>query len=640
MSRSTPSNQQHRPADRRDRPSRPPERASARSSSSGVNRRELVSAGAGATIAAGVGIVAWKTGLGFDFDGRNTAAATPTPTPAPAVAAAGTPPPTAVARVEFPATPASAGRTRIAGSDMVKEVGVAELRASYDDGEFSIPEYVEATLARIDSMDQTGPSLRAVIELNPGVMDIAEQLDEEARRGQIRGPLHGVPILVKDVFASVDAMRTTSGSIALVENEVIRDAFLVEQLRNAGAVLIGKTNLSEWSSFTGNGPAGWSSRGGQTVNPYITDHTAWGSSTGSAVAVAASYVPLAVGVETDGSIICPASACGVIGLKPTVGLVSRSGSIPITFTQDSPGPIGRTVEDVAYMLNALVGYDPEDMAFGTMARFAPAARFDAFPVQAAGGVDYTRALDLDGLKGARIGVCRDMFGFDPVTDTLVEDAIAAMEEAGAEIIEDVYMDASYLLSDGIDEANMMIVEFAWGIQNFIDTYMPGGPMTSLQDIVNFNVEHSMETLPFGGEDGLNASLYAGTIEDPWYLDLVERNVTTARDQGIDMVMDGQDLDALIAPATGLPTPLDNLVFLGSSARVPSMAGYPSLTLPVGFAGGLPAGMHMFGRAFSEETLLKLAYSLEQILQARKPPMYLERAPGSGGATPTDVTGGL
>lgn len=636
---SNPSKRHHRPADRNNHPSRPSSTPRPPSSSSGINRREMLSAtaGAAAAIAAGVGVVAWKSGFGFDLDGRLTSAATPTPTPT--VAPNQRPPATTETRVEFPASPETTGMPRMAASEMVEEVGVAALRQSFDDGSFSITEYLEATLGRIDAMDAKGPTLRAVIELNPDAMEIAGQLEEEARRGQIRGPLHGIPVLVKDIFATADDMLTTSGSLAMVENEVIRDAFLVEQLRNAGAVLIGKTNLTEWSNFTGNAPAGWSSRGGQTVNPYITDHTAWGSSTGSAVAVAASYVPIAVGAETDGSIICPASACGVVGLKPTVGLVSRSGGIPITFTQDSPGPIGRTVEDVAYMLNALAGYDPEDVAFGMMARFAPAARFDEFPVQNVGGIDYTKALDPNGLKGARIGVCRGMFGFDPVTDALVEEAIVAMADAGAEIIDEIYMDASSLLADDTGGGTMMIVEFGWGIQNFIDNYMPGGPMTSLQDIVNFNYENAMETLPFSDEDGLAVALSTGTIEDQWYLDLVNSKVSTARDRGIDPVMDLHNLDALIAPSTGLPTPLDDLVFLGSSTQVPSVAGYPSLTLPVGFAGGLPAGMHMFGRAFSEATLLRLAYSLEQNLQARKPPTYLDSAPGDDGSTPSDGTGG-
>lgn len=626
-------NRQHRSPARHDRPMRPSRHRQAPPPSAGITRRDFLSAGTGATFALGVGVAAFKTGVDPGSGGRNSAAATPTPD-LPANEASLT-----ETKVEFPATPEPTDIPRIAASDMLEEVSIADIRTAYDDGSFSIVEYVEATLERINAMDSRGPALNAVIEMNPDVMDIAEQLDAEARRGEIRGPLHGVPVLVKDVFASADAMRTTAGSLALAENEVVRDAFLVEQLRNAGAVLIGKTNMSEWSNFTGNGPAGWSSRGGQTVNPYITDHTAWGSSTGSAVAVSASYVPLAIGVETDGSILCPASACGVVGMKPTVGLVSRSGGIPISFTQDSPGPIGRSVEDVAYMLSAIAGYDPEDMAFGHMASYAPAARFSDFPVQDVGGIDYTKALDPNGLKGARIGVCRGMFGFDPETDVHVEEAIVAMAEAGAEIIEDVYMDASYILADGINEGNMMIVEFAWGIQNFIDTYMPHGPMTSLLDIVNFNAENAMYTLPLGGEDGLAVPLYTGTIDDQWYLDLVHSNVTTARDQGIDMAMDTHDLDAMIAPTTGLPTPFSNLQFLGSTSQVPSMAGYPSITLPVGFSRGLPAGMHMFGRAFSEETLLKLAYALEQMLQARRPPTYLDTAPDGDGPTSSDGTGG-
>jgi amidase len=503
------------------------------------------------------------------------------------------------------------------------ETSIAEIRTGLDKGWFTVSEYIEAALERIGSMDQQGPMLNAVIELNPEAMEIAAQLDQEARSGRLRGPMHGIPVLVKDIYATADMMRTTAGSLALADNRVVQDAFMIEVLRDAGAVILGKTNLTEFSNFRGGTPNGWSSRGGLTVNPHVLTHTAWGSSTGSAVAVASSYVPFSIGSETDGSIICPASACGVVGLKPTVGLVSRRGGLGISFIQDSPGPMGRSVEDVAYALSAMVGYDAQDMAFGQFAAYAPAARFDTMPVPDPGVQDYTRALDKGGLKGARIGVCRSMFGFDPVVDAHVEIALDAMRQAGAEVIDDIYMEAAGIVRDGVGEGNMLIMEFAWNFQNFLDTWMPGGPITSLADVINFNYEHAEETMVHGGQEGLEAALYTGSIEDPWFEELVATNVRATRDDGIDLTMDEYDLDALVAPSTTIPGDMAGNLPFGSSSQVPSMAGYPSLTLPIGYTNGLPAGLHMFGRAFSEKTLLKLAYSLEQSMQVRQAPKYLE-----------------
>lgn len=603
----------------------PPSKRSIRKQA--VTRREILSATAGASVAGGVGLFAWKSGIGSVLGGRSPVTSTP---PAASTLPLSTPPAASGIVIDPTPTPFTTPTPEPGSppSDMVKETSIRELRMAYDKGWFSVSEYAEATIDRIESMDTWGPSLRAVIELNPDAMDIAEQLDREAREGRIRGPLHGVPVLVKDVFATADRMRTTAGSLALGENEAIRDAFLIRRLRDAGAIILGKTNLSEFSNFRGGLPSGWSSRGGQTVNPYVLTHSAWGSSTGSAVAAAASYAPFTIGVETDGSIICPASACGVVGLKPTVGLVSRRGGIPISFTQDSPGPIGRTVEDVAWALSAMAGYDREDMAFGRFADTSPAAAFDRTPVPEPGMKDYTRVLDRDGLRGARIGVCRSMFGFDLRADAHVENALDAMREAGAEVIDDIYMDAAGILRDSGTEGNVLLVEFAWGFQHFLDTYMPEGPIRSLQDVVDYNYAHWEETLSAGGQEGLEAALSAGSINDAWYQELVREHVTTAREQGIDLTMDMYKLDALVAPSAPIPNSLMAENFSGSSTQVPSMAGYPSLTLPIGYSSELPAGLHMFGRAFSEGTLLRLAYSLEQTLQARMVPEYLDEAPWS------------
>jgi amidase len=515
------------------------------------------------------------------------------------------------------------GYTPRAGNDIIEEASVAGLRAALDQQEFSITDMVEASLNRIEEMDLQGPGLNAMIQLNPEALDIAGQLDEELRQGQKRGPLHGIPVVLKDIFATADAMLTTSGSLALADNAVIQDAFIVEQMRNAGMIILGKSNMTEWSNFRGAGePSGWSSRGGQTVNPHVTSHTASGSSTGSAVAVAASYTPLSVGAETDGSIICPASACGIVGLKPTVGLVSRQGSLGISFSQDSPGPMGRSVSDVAYLLEVLAGYDPMDMAFGEMAGSFSAARFVEFPVPDPGTRSYVKSLDSAGLAGARVGVVRSLFGVDPVADAHVEDAILAMREAGAEIIDDIYIESYGAIMDGISEGNVLAAEFTYGFQQFLSTYMPDGPISSMEDVVNFYREHAEETMFYGEDDGLVNAMYMSpdAIYEDWYLEALASNHTYTREEGIDLVMDEHDLNVLVAPSAGMPTELYS-EFLGSSTQIAAMAGYPSLTLPIGYTNGLPAGLHMFGRAFSERKILRYAYALEQILSVRRPPAY-------------------
>jgi len=581
-----------------------------------MSRREVLSATGGAAAAGVVGVVAWTSGL-LDSARETVTTDQPTPTPtSPAVRTVSTPAPRA--------TPAPA----VAAADMLEEASVASLRRGLDAGSFSVAELTQAALDRIAALDRTGPALGAVIEVNPDALEIAARLDEEARDGRVRGPLHGIPVLVKDVFATADRMRTTAGSLALAENAVVRDAFLIERLRDAGALLLGKTNLTEFSNFKGNGGAsGWSARGGQTRNPYVLSHSAWGSSSGSAVAVAASYAPLAIGAETDGSILCPAAACGVVGIKPTVGLVSRQGGLPISFTQDSPGPMARNVEDAALLLTALAGHDPDDWAHGEFAGYAPAAWTSGTPVPA-GGVDYTAALDPDGLRGARIGVCRSLFGFDPYVDTLMEEALDAMREAGAEIVDEIYIGATELLATSGNEGIVLLTEFAHGIEQFIAGYMPDGPVASLADIVRFNAEHADEELRYSGQEVLEAALEAGTIRDDVYLAALTRNLAMARDEGIDQAMDGHALDALVAPTAGLATRIDPYsdAFTGSSAQLAAVAGYPSITVPIGRYNALPAGMHLFGRAFSEATLIRLAYGVERALDVREAPGYLDEPP--------------
>jgi len=520
------------------------------------------------------------------------------------------------------------GFTRREGDDIIVERSVADLRYGLDHQEFSVTEVVGVSLDRIDAMDLQGVGLNAMIELNPDAMDIAAQLDDELRQGRRRSPMHGIPVVIKDVFATADGMRTTSGSLALADNVVVRDAFIVEQMRAAGMVILGKTNMTEWSNFRGGLPQGWSSRGGQTVNPYVTTLSAFGSSTGSAVAVAASYCPVSVGAETDGSIICPASACGVVGMKPTVGMVSRRGSMGVSFSQDSPGPIGRSVADVASMLEVLVGYDPEDIAFGERAGSFPAASVAEFPVPDPGTRSYAKALDSAGLGGARVGVVRSLFGLDMETDRHVEEAILAMKDAGAEIVDDIYIESYGSISDGASEGTVLLGEFPYMVQQFLADYMPDGPMASLEDIVNFCAENADATQFYDPTDGLLAALNVSpdAISEDWYLEALETNHTLTRDEGIDLVMDENDLDVLVAPSTSLPTDLYSGDFPGASTQIPSMAGYPSLTMPVGYTNGLPAGMHLFGRAFSERKILRYAYALERVLDARRPPQYLTEVP--------------
>lgn len=528
-------------------------------------------------------------------------------------------------------TPGTAGRPktveRVDPADVIEEISVRELRHHLDTGAFSVAALIAACLDRIDDLDGGSTELRAMIELNPDAEAIARELDEELAGGDSRGPLHGIPVVLKDIIATDDEMRTTAGSLALANNDVTKDAFVVERLREAGAVILGKTNLTEWSNFLGSsGQSGFSARGGQTVNPYHLDYSPSGSSSGSAVAVAASYVPLAIGAETNASIISPASTCGVVGIKPTVGLVSRAGMIPISFSQDSPGPIARSVEDAAILLSAIAGVDPDDPSQGIAETSSPGSASFRSPAPEPGEIDYTAALDADGLEGARIGLCRTVFGFDPRADAALEDVIATMEDAGAEIIDDVYIESYGTFSELVNNYTVLLTEFAWGLSEFLQTYMPNAPVSTIQEIVDFNLANAEAALGSRDQSGLIDAVGARQIDDPVYEDVRATNQQLLRDDGIDAVMDALDLDALVAPSASIAASLtggpDGIY--GASAEPACVAGYPSITIPIGLVDGLPAGIHFFGRAFSEETLLKLAYSLERALPKRSPPTYIER----------------
>lgn len=566
--------------------------------------------GALGTVVAAGSAAAWQRGRSLPPGSPQQPTNTPSGTPAPAASPV---PPSE--------TPATQEVERIDPADVIAGASVTDLHAWLEAGSFTVVELVSACLARIEDLDGGPVNLRAVIETNPDALEIAAGLDRERAAGGARGSLHGIPVLLKDVIATEDGMATTSGSLAMVNNRVDQDSAVARRLREAGAVLLGKTNLTEWSNFMGSaGVSGFSARGGQAVNPYHLDYSPSGSSSGSAIGVSAGYAPLAIGSETNGSIIAPAATCGVVGLKPTVGLVSRAGVIGISFTQDSPGPIGRSVADVALALNVLAGPDDDDPALDV----AP----DIFPERVPGAdddeiPDYVAGLDAGGLEGARVGICRSLFDFDPRVDQRVLELVPILEGAGATVIDDVFIDS---MSEMLNGYLVLLTEFAWGLAKYLETYTPDGPITSIQDIVAFNYQHADQELAVNDQSGLEDALVAASVEDPGYIETRTYNLQLARQDGIDAVMDRLNLDVLIAPAASVPPLLgggeDEVT--GSSAYLPSLAGYPSITLPIGLYRGLPIGVHMFGRAYSEQSLLRYAYALEQALPRRAAPTFIER----------------
>jgi len=595
------------------------------------------------TLLIGGGVTALVVAGGAALALRDDGSTTPAPTPAPpAVAQVATPPP-ATAEV----VPASAATPTVApapttppltADGALVESTVGSLSDAIANGTFTIVQLVQAALDRIAVMDSAGVSLHAVIEVNPDAIAIAQGLDDELNAGTSRGPLHGIPVLVKDIFASADGMKTTAGALALAQNTVVEDSFVVQRLREAGAVVLGKTNMSEWSGFRSSGlGSGWSGRGGQSVNPYMLDKSPWGSSSGSAISVAASYVPLAIGAETDGSIICPAAGCGVVGMKPTVGLVSRRGVIPIGFSQDSPGPIGRNVRDVAVLLSAIAGYDDQDPSSNEFAESAPASGFNPSPIQQPGGIDYTTVLGDGGVHGFRVGIARGLFGWDTAADDMMDQAISVLGKAGVEFVDDVYFETDF---DVEMEYIVLMTEFKDGTQRFFDRFNPDGPINSLADVIAFNEENPDTELNFGDQVVLERTLDIGPIDDPSYLDARTSMHTAARENGMDATMDAAKVDVLIAPTAPVPTEISSYGdagFVGSSATPSAMSGYPAISIPIGLVNGLPVGMNIFGRAFGEKTLLQIAYAFEQILRARTPPAYIPGDPSDDPPPPDPVT---
>ncbi len=492
----------------------------------------------------------------------------------------------------------------------IEEATIGALQAEMKAGRETAASLVEKYLKRIAEIDRSGPALNAVIELNPDALAIARALDEEMKTRGPLGPLHGVPILLKDNIDTHDRMMTTAGSLALLGSIAPRDSFVAERLREAGAVILGKTNLSAWANFRGErSTSGWSGRGGQTKNPYVLDRNPSGSSSGSAAAVSASLCAVAIGTETDGSIISPSSLCGIVGIKPTVGLVGRSGIIPISQSQDTAGPMARTVTDAAIVLGALTGVDPRDPATG-----ASREKFHR---------DYTRFLDPDGLGGARIGVARRFFRSGGRGEKVLEAALEAMERSGAVLVDPA--DDPPLGRFGDAEREVMLYEFKAGLNAYLASLGPGAPVKSLKEVIEFNERNREKELLYFGQETLLKAQEKGPLTERVYLDDLETCRRLSREEGIDAAMEKHRLDALIAPSGGPAGKIDRLYGdrgVGGSSSPAAVAGYPSITVPAGEVFGLPVGISFFGRAYSEPALLKIAFAFEQAAKARRAPRFL------------------
>jgi amidase len=496
----------------------------------------------------------------------------------------------------------------------LEEATLADLQKKMQSGEESARSLVEKYARRIDALDKQGPSLHFVIEVNPDAEEIAARLDAERRSKGPRGPLHGIPVLIKDNIGTADRMTTTAGSLALEGSIPPRDAFVARKLREAGAVILGKTNLSEWANFRStHSSSGWSGRGGQAKNPYALDRNPSGSSSGTGGAVSASYAAVGIGTETDGSIVSPSNNCGLVGLKPTVGLVSRSGIIPIAHSQDTAGPMTRTVTDAAILLGALVGADPDDKV-----TVAGAAR---------GQRDYTTFLDPNALRGARIGVPRKAcFGMSVHADRLVDEAIAVLRRLGAVIVDPADLPLPPKLSDS--EFDVLLYEFKADLNAYLAGLGPNAPAHSLQDLIAFNERHKDREMPYFGQEIFLRAEKVGPLTDLRYIAALANCHRWTRTEGIDAIVAKYRLDAFIAPTSG-PASLTDLVNgdYGPSgcSTIPAVAGYPHITLPAGFAFGLPVGVSFFGPAFSEGNLLGYAFALEQATRHRRPPRLLPTA---------------
>lgn len=498
----------------------------------------------------------------------------------------------------------AAGKAATGG---ILEAGVLEQQAQMQAGKLTSQSLVSQYLARIAAIDKRGPRLNSVIELNPDALEIAADMDRERAANKVRGPLHGIPVLLKDNIATADKMSTSAGSLALAGVRATRDAHVVAQLRAAGAVIIGKTNLSEWANMRSTrSTSGWSGRGGLTRNPYALDRNTSGSSSGSGAAIAASLATLAVGTETDGSIVSPASTCGLVGIKPTLGLVSRSGIIPIAHSQDTAGPMTRTVSDAALMLAAMAGVDAAD----------PITREGAGK-----STDYAAALVKDGLKGMRLGVARNFFGSGGAVDAIIERELAVLKAQGA-ILVDVTL--PNIDKYGDSETEVLLYEFKPGLEAYLAGYAPHAPIKNMADLVAYNIKHRNKEMPFFAQEHLVKSQSKAGLKEKEYTEALANNHRYSRGEGIDQVMKEHKLDALVAP-TGGPAWLTDFIngdhYGGSFSSPAAVAGYPHITVPAGHTNGLPVGISFVGGPFSEAALIRMAYAYEQATLHRRAPRF-------------------
>jgi amidase len=490
----------------------------------------------------------------------------------------------------------------------LEEKTISQLQTGYREGKYSVKDVVSAYLERIYELDMSGPELNSIIIINPDALQIAAELDEEMASGKIRGPLHGVPVILKDNIDTGDRMPTTAGATALKSSFAKVDSFIARKLREAGAVIIAKANLSEWANFRAKmSSSGWSGIGGQTKNPYVLDRNPCGSSSGSGVAVSANLCMVAIGTETNGSIVCPSNNNGIVGIKPTVGLLSRTGIIPIAFSQDTPGPMARTVEDAAFCLGAMTGVDSLDSK--TIASEGKSL------------TDYTEFLIADGLRGKRIGLLRNSGGYNDRVDTLMVHSVKTIKAAGAEIIE---VDAPRSRDYSGASYQVLLYEFRDGLNKYFAGLDDNVPVKSLLDLIEFNKKDSVELKYFDQQILIEAEK-KGDLTSPEYRNSLARMLKATRDEGIDKLMNSNDLDALIAPTGSAAWKSDLLLgdhFTGGSSSLAAISGYPAITVPMGFAGDLPTGITFFGRAWSEPVLIEIAYGYEQATRHRRAPRYL------------------
>lgn len=490
------------------------------------------------------------------------------------------------------------------------EITISQLQDGMKSGQFTARSLVEKYSARIDQIDKHGPFVNAVIEMNPDALAIADALDKERKAKGPRGPMHGIPILIKDNIDTADKMMTTAGSLALVGSKPPQDSFVAQKLRSAGAVILGKTNLSEWANIRcSHSTSGWSGRGGLTKNPYALDRNPCGSSSGTGAGISASLCAVGIGTETDGSIVCPSSSNGLAGIKPTVGLVSRSGIIPISHSQDGAGPMCRTVRDAAILLGVLTGVDPADSATAASAGKSY--------------TDYAQFCDSNGLKGARIGVARKYFGFNDAVDALMEQSIDVMKAQGATLVDPANIETLGKFDES--ELLVMLYELKADLNAYLARLGPSAPVRTLKEVIEFNDRNLQKEMPYFGQDLFLKAEAKGPLSDKAYLDALDKNHRLARTDGIDAIMDKHQLDALVAP-TGGPAWLTDLLngdhVAGGSSNAAAVAGYPNINVTAGLVSGLPIGISFFGRAWSEPTLIRAAYAFEQATKARQTPRFL------------------